>query len=307
MIEEETTAYNEASLLSPRKLELIKKFRLIDDTFFAVCLDNDNVLAELILRTLLEKDDLQVLEAKTQYSIKGLGGHSAILDALAIDALGQLYNIEVQRSDKGAVPQRARYYGGLIDTNFFPKGEKYKNLPETYVIFITEDDVLGDDLPIYHIERIITETGKPFNDGLHIVYVNAQHTDDTRRGKLMHDFLCANPHEMYYTEFSDKAAYYKENKKGVNHMCQLLEDAIKEEREEAYEKGIEKGIEKGRAEERAKIEQERAEERAKAEATRKAERNAMRMIKKGLSVEEIAEFTELPLENVRELAEILAG
>ena len=244
MIEEETTAYHEASLLSPRKLELIKKFRLIDDTFFAVCLDNDNVLAELILRTLLEKDDLQVLEAKTQYSIKGL----------------------------------------------------------------------GDDLPIYHIERIITETGKPFNDGLHIVYVNAQHTDDTRRGKLMHDFLCANPHEMYYTEFSDKAAYYKENKKGVNHMCQLLEDAIKEEREEAYEKGIEKGraeerakIEQERAEERAKAEQERAEERAKAEATRKAERNAMRMIKKGLSVEEIAEFTELPLENVRELAEILAG
>ena len=53
----------------------------------------------------------------------------------------------------------------LIDDDF-------KDLPETYVIFITENDVIGDNLPTYTIERQIRNTGQPFNDGEHIVYVN---------------------------------------------------------------------------------------------------------------------------------------
>ena len=48
-------------------------------------------------------------------------------------------------------------------------------MPETYIIFITSNDVLKGGLPIYTIERTIQETGALFKDKAHIVYVNGSY------------------------------------------------------------------------------------------------------------------------------------
>lgn len=66
-----------------------------------------------------------------------------------------------------------------------------------YVIFITENDVLKSNLPIYHIDRTIRETQKSFNDEAHIIYVNSQIINETELGKLMHDFRCKDAKDMY--------------------------------------------------------------------------------------------------------------
>lgn len=81
--------------------------------------------------------------------------------------------------------------------NILNPGEDFEKLPETYVIFITKDDVLKKNLPIYHVERIIGETKEAFNDGTHIIYVNSRICDDTKLGRLIHDFHCKNASEMY--------------------------------------------------------------------------------------------------------------
>ena len=67
------------------------------------------------------------------------------------------------------------------------------------MIFITENDVIGADLPIYHAERMTQETGKPFADEQHILYVNAQIWDETQLGKLMHDMWCVEAENMHYS------------------------------------------------------------------------------------------------------------
>ena len=106
--------------------------------------------------------------------------------------------LEVQRSDHGAGAKRARYNSSLLDANLTEKGDKYDTLNETYVIFITENDVLQGGLPIYHINRMIEEMAKPFGDEAHIIYVNAQIKDETALGKLMHDFNCTDAEDMYF-------------------------------------------------------------------------------------------------------------
>ena len=58
---------------------------------------------------------------------------------MAVDADNRVYNIEIQRSDKGAGAKRARYNSSLMDANVTEPGEKYENLCESYVIFITEN------------------------------------------------------------------------------------------------------------------------------------------------------------------------
>ncbi|MFQ8744200.1 PD-(D/E)XK nuclease family transposase [Clostridium sp. AF27-2AA] len=133
--------------------------------------------AELLLRIILNDESINVLEVHSQRGIKNLQGRSVRLDILAIDSHGRVFNVEVQRSDKGAGAKRARYNSALIDANVTEPGDLYEALNETFVIFITENDVMKADLPIYHIDRVVKETGKLFKDEAHIIYVNSQIKD----------------------------------------------------------------------------------------------------------------------------------
>ncbi len=89
-------------------------------------------------------------------------------------------------------------------------------------------------LPIYHIDRVVKETGEVFGDKSHIIYVNAQIKDESALGKLMHDFSCTDAKDMNYKILADRVRYFKEDEKGVATMCRALEEmrneAVKEER-----------------------------------------------------------------------------
>lgn len=143
---------------------------------------------------------------------------------MAVDADNRVYNIEIQRSDKGAGAKRARYNSSLMDANVTEPGEKYENLCESYVIFITENDIMKAGLPIYHIDRTVKETGELFSDESHIIYVNSQIKDESALGKLMHDFSCTDAKDMKYRTLAERVRYFKEDEKGVAAMCKAMED-----------------------------------------------------------------------------------
>ena len=206
-----------------------------------------------------------------QQDIKNLQGRSVRLDILAVDAGNRVYNIEIQRSDKGAGVKRARYNSSLIDANVTEPGEKYENLCESYVIFITENDIMEAGLPIYHIDRTVKETGELFGDESHIIYVNSQIKDESALGKLMHDFSCTDAKDMKYKILADRVRYFKEDEKGVAIMCKAMEDMRNEAAREAEKM--------------------------------KAIRMARLMIEDGkLNYEDIAMYTELTLEEVEKIA-----
>lgn len=87
-------------------LQRLRGFRLLDDDFMAKVFE-DKACAELLLRIILQKNDLMVREVHGQLSLKNLQGRSARLDVFAVDSTGKVYDIEVQRSDRGAVAKRA--------------------------------------------------------------------------------------------------------------------------------------------------------------------------------------------------------
>ena len=247
-------------------LQRIRGFRLLDDDFMTKCFEENIEATELVLGIVLNKSDIKVEKVQTQYSMKNIKGRSLRLDIYATDSENKKYNIEIQRADKGAGAKRARYNSSLIDSNILPAGVEVENLGETYVIFITENDVIGKNKPIYHIERYIMEAEEYFNDGSHIIYVNASYKDDTELGKLMHDFSVTEPDNMYFKVLADATGYYKKDKEGIQAMCKAMEDMITDDRKEA----------------------------------------AMRMLESGkLTNEDIAKFLELPLEIVEELADSL--
>lgn len=207
-------------------LQRIRGFRLLDDDFMTKCFEENKEATELVLSIVLNKPDIKVERVQTQYSMKNIMGRSIRLDIYATDSNGAKHNIEIQRIDRGAGAKRARYNSSLIDSNILPAGIEVENLAETYVIFITENDVIGGNKPIYHIDRYVKETEEAFGDGSHIIYVNASYKDDTALGKLMHDFSVTEPDDMNYKVLADAANYYKKDKEGIQTMCKAMEDMI---------------------------------------------------------------------------------
>ena len=207
-----------------KMLQRIKKFRLLDDDFMIVCFENNIEATELVLIIILEKPDIIVKTVQTQYTMKNIKGRSVRLDIYATDADNKKYNIEIQRADKGAGAKRARYNSSLIDSNIIPAGSDIEDLPETFVIFITENDVLGKGKSIYHINRYIEEIGEYFNDGSHIIYVNAATTEKTALGQLMSDFRATTADEMKNKVLADTVRHFKEDEEGVSVMCKIMEE-----------------------------------------------------------------------------------
>ena len=256
-------------------LRRIQSLRLLDDDFMNKVFE-DKACAEFLLQIILERTDLTVQKVHSQHNLKNLQGRSVRLDILATDEAGRVYNIEVQRSDKGAGAKRARYNSSLIDANITEPGDNYENLNETYVIFITEHDVLKAGRPIYHIDRMIQETNALFGDGSHILYVNAQIKDNTALGQLMHDFACTSAEEMHYPILAKRVRYFKEEQEGVATMSRIFEE----------------------------IKREAAQEAARKTAREKSIQVARRMLMMGkYSYEEISAISDLTMDEVKALDE----
>ena len=229
------------------KKKIIASLTLMDDLFMQVVLE-EQACTEYILQTILGKSSLKLKEQRLQKRLPNLHGRALVLDCLCTDEKGLLYNIEVQNSSAGAIPKRARYHAALMDTHTLKKGEKFSKLPESYVIFITDKDVLGEGEQLYQIERVIRKSGNLFKDGSHILYFNTARQDDNALGKLAKDFKEANPKEIQSEVLSHRVASLKEGKldrEGEKKMNVLLEKYRKKAVEEGIEKGLAQGIQQG--------------------------------------------------------------
>ena len=206
----------------------LQEFTLMDDDFMTRFFENDKDCTQFVLQTILENKKLKVIDTVVQKVVKSLEGRSVRLDVYAKDNKGKPYDIEIQRSDKGAGAKRARYNAALMDADITVPGEDAKNLPESYVIFITENDIFGKGLPLYHIERTVKECNVPFDDESHIIYVNGKYEGNDPIGDLMHDFHCKKADDMKNKLLAERARYLKEDEKGVKHMCRIMEEERKE-------------------------------------------------------------------------------
>ena len=173
-----------------------------------------------------------------------VGGRSITLDIEAVDADGKVYDIEVQRASAGADVHRARFHSSMIDMKMLKEKQQFKEIHDSYVIFIVERDVMGAGLPLYHVDRMISETGECFRDGSHIIYVNGNYKNDNDPvGKLMHDFRCTSPVDMYYPILADQVKHFKETEGGRDIMCKAVEDFVEKKATEKAEKMVEKIVE----------------------------------------------------------------
>ncbi len=269
MGEKRTAGKNSLEVRYQRYRGILMELTMMSDVFMRNVL-KDRACTEYILRTILEDGGLRVLEQVIQKDYKNLQGRSAILDCVAADSRGRQINIEVQQKTEGASPQRARYHSGLLDMNTLNPGQRFEELPESCVIFITLGDGLGYGCPIYHIKRKISEVNQDFRDGSYIIYVDSKNQEDTPLGRLMHDFHCSRASGMQSGILAKRVRELKETEEGAKTMCEEMDRIFREGRRLGEKHGEKRGERRG-------------EMKSKRET-------AARLAKRGMTVPEIAEL-----------------
>ena len=292
-----------AAGITPEEYAKIQLSTLMDDEFMTEFFRDNIPAVQLVLRIIMSKDDLIVKRSRVQQFISGKKKyHSVRLDVYAVDSEGRQYDIEVQNASQGASPYRARYNSAIIDVNTLKPREKYAVLREreNVVIFITKKDVLKGGLPIYTIQRTITQTGKPFDDGTYIIYVNSSMQDtETDIGKLMHDFSCPDTGKMYYSRIADDAEKLKKGERIMGVWKNMKRAATAKGRAEGEAKGKAEGRAEGKAEGKAE---------GRAEGIlvgiAQAYKNmAVDLLHLGtMTLEQIADLCKMSLSQVQELA-----
>lgn len=205
--------------------QIVSNLTLFDDDLMSLVFDHNIEATNLLLRIILERDDINVIDVVGQRELENpiVDGRNVCLDIFACDDEGKYYDIEVQRSNRGADAHRARFNSSMVDVRMLKKNQKFSDIHDSYVIFITENDKMNQGLPLYHIERIIKENGKSFDDGSHIIYVNGAYQGDDPIGLLMHDFKCKESKDMFYEELRKSVRHYKEEG-GQESMCESVEN-----------------------------------------------------------------------------------
>ena len=209
--------------------KLIDGLTLFDDDLMSRVFDKNIEATELLLRIILERK-IKVISVIGQEEMKSaaVGGRNITLDVHALDENGEKMDIEVQGNSEGAHIRRARYHSSVLDSRMLKEGQEFKEIKDSYVIFIYKRDKFQEGLPLYHIDRYVRETGKLFEDGSHIIYVNGNYKGDDEIGHLMQDFHQTDPDNMHYKELSQGVRHFKEVEEGRDTMCEAVQEYAKE-------------------------------------------------------------------------------
>ena len=248
--------------------------------FYKVMHNNPEIckeLLEILLEMKLDRIEMrQEEEVEIDYGKKGIR-----MDVYAY-GVDKAFNIELQTSDTGELPERARYYQGVLDVDQLNKGVEYSELRTSYVIFICIPDIFKKGLGKYSFENICKENSEVvLNDRAYKYFFIAKNYDKILN-EDQKDFLRLVLSNECSSGFSNKISKMVE---AAKHNTQWRKQFMEFERQMAYSfrEGKAEGLVEGKAEAKEEV--------------------VVEMLKKDISPELIAECVKLPLEKVLELQE----
>ena len=265
------------------------EFNLSDFALFLSVAKNPRAY-RCMLSVFLDEPDIELAEVKVEQVILNKVGKRAIrLDAWAKSTDNRRFNMEIQNDTKGDdVRKRSRFYQGMLDTPILKSGRKtkYKQLPSTVIIFITQDDIFGKDLAKYTFTEQCEEiAGLHLEDGTTKIFLNMSSKNGTPELISMLQYIKK-------TRIDNPEILVKDSR--ILELDKIVTEVKSSEEWEAVqmnilEVGIEHGLQKG------------LQQGLQQKITELVEKK----LKKGLSVSEIADMLEESEETIREIVEKL--
>lgn len=232
-------------------IKSLQNLNLTDDIFFTLLMQQEEFCRQ-VLSIILNKEFKKITYQQVQKSYQNLPGYKSIrLDVYAEDKDKNIYNVEMQKQEQKDLPQRSRYYQSMLDVSNLLSGKEvqYHQLKDTYIIFITEQDLFGLKRYQYSFENRCSEVdGLLLQDGTKKIFLNISGRNPEETDSALVSFL------HYLKNTTDKAAKENEKLLQIHKIVTQLKNNEKLEgdymnfkwlEEEAQERGWEKGLEKG--------------------------------------------------------------
>ena len=161
-------------------LQQINKLRLFDDDFMKIVFKDDRQCVKEVIDIICQSDN-DIQKVFVEDYLKNIVGKDFIFDIVAITPETSI-NLEIQRDKYRARPIRVKNHEALLISYNTKPQQNDEEQVRTMVIFLIEEDYYGLGEPIYHIERIVKETGESFADGSMILYVNVEYEGQNALG-----------------------------------------------------------------------------------------------------------------------------
>lgn len=198
-----------------------------NDFLFGKVMQNPKLCKELLERIL---PDLKIDHIEYPELQKGIrpdaDAKSVRLDVYVKDDKNIVYNIEIQAADTKELPQRSRYYQGMIDLQLIDKGQTYKKLNRSYIIFICLEDTFKKGRHIYTFENICKEDKSiSMGDGTTKIFLNAdgKMEDVSEELKAFLDYVAGKrPNDTYVHELEEAVREAKKNREWRHEYMTLL-------------------------------------------------------------------------------------
>ena len=230
-------------------------YPISNDRMFAAVLAGNPDLAQKMIETILGIQVDHVVCVNAQQILNfNVDTKSVRFDVYIKDQVGVVYDVEMQASpnDRKWLPKRSRYYGSVIDTENVKEGTPYKEIQNSYIIFICTYDPFNGGLARY-TGKVKCEEDESVNleNGITYVYLNANavRKNVSKEVGALLDYIAGKEGEM--TELTEslqrEVDRYNEDKHW-RHWNMTFEEELNEAREEGIEKGIEKGKKEGKEE-----------------------------------------------------------
>lgn len=244
------------SILEKKARESWEKLEISNDFLFGKIMQDKELcknLLEMILEVKIEKIEYPEIQKSICVQEEGKGVR---LDVYVADENHTVYNVEMQAANTYELPERSRYYQGIIDMDLIAKGESYRTLKKSYIIFICTFDLFGEGLYKYTFENRCKENPEiSLEDGTQKIFLNATGLLE-EAGEDMKAFLEYVKGKESENEFvqrvKTRAVAVKQNVEWrSDYMMQQIRENLKYE--QGIERGIEQGIEQGRIVERIEM------------------------------------------------------
>lgn len=225
-------------------------FNLSDFALFLSVMKNKKAYQNT-LSIILDEDNIELKEVKVEQVVLNNSGKRAIrLDAWALGTDERQFNMEMENhSEKDSIPKRARFYQGLIDTPILKSGSKtkYKNLPATVIIFITQDDIFKKDLAKYTFREKCEEVENlSLDDGTTKIFLNMSSKNGSKELvsllQYMKESRLDNPEilvkDKRIIELNEIVTEVKESEEWEGIRMNILDIGI----EQGLQQGLQQGI-----------------------------------------------------------------
>ena len=259
--------------------------KITNDFIFCKVMQDKELLAGLI-RIIIPELEFKDFELTSQKEINiGNDIHGVRFDVFVKSNKGTVIDIEMQVIDLRNMPMRMRYYGSMSDVVTLEKGEHYEDLNDRYIITICTFDYYKKGLHRYTFTNRCHEINNlEMGDGTTNILLNASGTEEDVHGTLKEflNYVAGKTTDDEYVKKLEEAVNKARKNKEWRREFVMLSMRDMDKRKEGIIEGHKEGI---------NDEQHRIIER---------------LLKKGKSVEEVADLCGYSLELIKEVQNIIS-